>query len=169
MTEVPAKIETEEVSVFRSIRHPQKRAFLRAYSELGRIGKAAEAIGMNRDMHYHWLKDEAYAEAFKKAQLMAGNNAEDEVYRRAFDGRDKPLVYEGKISKDEDGNPVTVKEHSDLLAMFFLKGIFPEKYRDNAQINIDNRQLTINTQKGSGFNWEKYHELLDNGPTFKGK
>ena len=45
---------------------------------------------------------------------MAGNKFEEEVYRRAFNGIDKPLVYQGQISKDENGNPVTVKEYSDL-------------------------------------------------------
>ena len=109
------------------------------------MGKSFQAIGMHRDNHYHWLKDEAYAQAFKTAQLMAGNKFEDEVYRRAFNGIDKPLVYQGQISKDENGNPVTVKEYSDLLAIFALKGLFPDKYRDNqagisfkgpSQINI---------------------------------
>jgi hypothetical protein len=95
------------------------------------MGKSFQAIGMHRDNHYHWLKDEAYAQAFKTAQLMAGNKFEDEVYRRAFNGIDKPLVYQGQISKDENGNPVTVKEYSDLLAIFALKGLFPDKYRDN--------------------------------------
>jgi cytochrome c-type biogenesis protein CcmE len=41
------------------------------------------------------------------------------------------LVYQGQISKDENGETVTVKEYSDLLAIFALKGLFPDKYRDN--------------------------------------
>ena len=52
-------------------------------------------------------KDEVYAEAFKTAQQTAGNKFEDEVYRRAFNGIDKPLVYQGQLFKDENGNPVT--------------------------------------------------------------
>jgi hypothetical protein len=116
---------------FKRVRAPQKRAFLWAYAQTGRICDAARAIEMSTDIHYHWLKDEVYAEEFKKAQLIAGNKFEDEIFRRAFNGIDKPLVYQGQISKDENGKPVTVKEYSDLLAIFALKGIFPDKYRDN--------------------------------------
>jgi hypothetical protein len=80
------------------------------------MGKAFEAMGMHRSNHFHWLKDPSDAEAFKTAQLMAASKFEHEVYRRAFTGIDKPLVYPGQISKDENGKPVTVKEYSDLLA-----------------------------------------------------
>jgi hypothetical protein len=131
MTDVPALSELTGNTAFAHSRNPQKRAFLRLYAETGNIGKAFDTIGMHRSNHFHWLRHEAYAEAFKTAQLMAGNKFEDEVYRRAFSGIDKPLVYQGQISKDENGNPVTVKEYSDLLAIFALKGLFSDKYRDN--------------------------------------
>jgi hypothetical protein len=132
--DVPALVPPASANAiaFKHIRHPQKRTFLRVYAETGNMSQAFEKIGMHRDNHYHWMKkDQAYAEAFKTAQLMAGNKFEDEVYRRAFSGIDKPLVYQGQISKDKNGNAVTVKEYSDLLAIFALKGLFPDKYRDN--------------------------------------
>jgi recombinational DNA repair ATPase RecF len=55
---------------------------------------------------------------------MSGDRAEDEVYRRAFEGFDHPVSYEGEIT-------TTYKAYSDNLAMFFLKGLRPDRYRDN--------------------------------------
>jgi hypothetical protein len=110
---------------FRKFRHPQKRGFLRAYCEVGRVTKAAELAGVHPDSHYYWLKtDESYAQAFEQARQMSGDRAEDEVYRRAFEGFDHPVIYEGEIT-------TTYKVYSDNLAMFFLKGLRPDRYRDN--------------------------------------
>jgi hypothetical protein len=125
MADTPAENLPSKTSLFRKFRHPQKRAFLRALSVCGKIGEAAEKAGMHRDMHYYWLKtDEKYVEAFEEARQMAGDLAEDEVWRRGFDGFDHPVIYEGKIT-------TTYKAYSDNLAMFSLKGLRPEKYRDN--------------------------------------
>ena len=88
------------------------------------VGKA-EAAGIDRDYHYYWLKsDENYRLAFEQARKMAGDRAEDEVYRRGIEGFDHPVIYGGKITG-------TYKAYSDNLAMFFLKGLRPERYRDN--------------------------------------
>jgi len=40
-------VEVYSKSVFGNIRQPQKRAFLRAYVETGRITEAIKAIGMD--------------------------------------------------------------------------------------------------------------------------
>ncbi len=163
MSDVPAEEERAPVLVFNAIRNPQKRGFLAAFAATGNYTRAAKLAGVHITTHYVWKKrDPVYVEAFETALEMAGNRFEDLVRERAFEGRDKPLVFQGVISKDEDGNTVTVKEYSDLLAMFSLKGLFPERYRDNAQINIDNRKLTFNVDKAD-FNFEKYKGMLTNG------
>ena len=79
MADVPAPLTLVGNSAFKHIRHPQKRAFLRIYAETGNVVQSFAAISMHRDCHYHWLKDETYAEAFKLAQTMAGNKFEEEV------------------------------------------------------------------------------------------
>lgn len=74
------------------------------------MGKSFEAIGMHRDNHYHWLRDPSYAEAFKTAQLMAGNKfTERFTAARSFNGIDKPLVYQGQISNERERQPRYVK------------------------------------------------------------
>ena len=52
---------------------------------------------------------------------------EQEVYRRAILGNEKPLSYQGKLTGD------VVKEYSDTLLMFYAKANMPEKYRDLPQ------------------------------------
>ena len=139
-------------SVFNKIKHPGKRAYLAAFAQTGRYGEAAKLAKVSRYMHYLWMREEAYAQAFEIARQIAGDNAEDEVYRRGYAGFDHPVIYEGKITG-------SYKAYSDNLAMFFLKGLRPEKYRDNqsgitfqgpTQINItikdESRNLSIAAQ-----------------------
>jgi len=114
------------IPLFRSVRQREQRAFLAAFLQTGRITKAAELAGIHYTTHYNWLKQsQAYADAFERAKEIAGDLAEDEVYRRAFEGYDHPVSYKGKITTH-------YKAYSDILAMFFLKGLKPEKYRDSS-------------------------------------
>ena len=133
------------VPVFRQVRSRQKRAFLAGFLKTGMITKAAELAGIHYTTHYNWLKQsEAYAEAFEQAKEMAGDLAEDEVYRRGFEGFDHPVIYEGEITTH-------YKAYSDNLAMFWLKGLRPEKYRDNqAGVSFQGPTQINITIKGEG-------------------
>jgi hypothetical protein len=125
MNDLPARITEKKESPFRKFKHPLKRKFLRAFSQIGMVGKAAEAAGIDRDYHYYWLRsDENYRLAFEQSRQMAGDRAEDEVVRRGIEGFDHPIIYEGKITG-------SYKAYSDNLAMFFLKGLRPERYPDS--------------------------------------
>ena len=53
VADVPALItEKKKESPFRKFKHPLKRKFLRAFAQIGMVGKAAEAAGIDRDYHY---------------------------------------------------------------------------------------------------------------------
>jgi hypothetical protein len=109
----------------------KKRAFLAAYASLGNVTKAAEASGTCRQAHYDNLQnDPVYAEVFSAAHDAAADLLEAEARRRAVEGTTKPVFYKG----EECGG---IQEYSDTLLMFLLKGVRPEKYRDNVQ--VDNR------------------------------
>jgi hypothetical protein len=83
---------------------------------MGALAKPARKAGLYYDLHYYWLRtDQSYATAFEVARQIAGDKAEDEVYRRGIEGFDHPVIYEGKIT-------TTYKAYSDNLVMFFLKG-----------------------------------------------
>jgi hypothetical protein len=140
--------------VFGKIRHKGKRAFLRGIANTANVLKAARLAGMDRDNHYLWLKsDPDYREAFEIAWDMAMDAMEAEAARRAFEGVLKPVYHagkraidvqldeEGKIVRDAEGNavavPAAIREFSDSLLMFVLKGNRGAKYRDN--VSVDQR------------------------------
>jgi hypothetical protein len=125
--ESPPEIEL----LFQGIANPKKRRFLAAFVQSGSVTQAASAAKIHWSSHYHWLREEdnaTYTEAFNRAREMAGDIAEGEIYRRAFLGYDHPVIYEGEIT-------TTYKAFSDVLAMFFLKGMKPERYRENLNLS----------------------------------
>jgi hypothetical protein len=97
----------------------KKGAFLAAYSRLGSITAAAEAAKIDRSTHYDWLKtDEAYKKASAEAVLQAADALEDEAARRAFAG-------------------------SDVLLIFLLKGLKPEKFRERSEVKMPGLESTL--------------------------
>src|SRR5277367_3403342 len=91
---------------FPKISHIKKRAFLAAFSRCGSLGQAAKRAGIDRRSHYHWLKfDPLYDEAFHQAVREAGDALEDKLNEMVHDG-------------------------NTTAAIFLLKGLRPEKYKD---------------------------------------
>ena len=113
--------------LFQGISNPKKRRFLAGFARCGSVTNAAKRAKIHWSSHYKWLKEAdnaAYTEAFNRARDIAGDIAEGEIYRRAFLGFNHPVIYEGEIT-------TTYKDFSDTLAMFWLKGLKPERYRKN--------------------------------------
>lgn len=105
-----------------------KRAFLVAYAESGNVTLAATAAQIDRATHYKWLAaDESYAEAFYEAGEAAADLLEKEARRRAVEGVERPVFHKG----EECGR---IREYSDHLLMFLLKGVRPEKYRERIHV-----------------------------------
>lgn len=73
---------------------------------------------------YNWREeDPEFAAAWDKAKAIGLDALEDEATRRAFEGTEKPVFHLGS----ECG---TIREYSDTLTIFLLKGGKPEKYRE---------------------------------------
>lgn len=107
--------------------HPKKAAFLAAYAASGVIRIATEAAGIHRNTHYKWLKDDSqYAEAFSRAHSDACDSLENEARRRAVEGWDEPVFYEG-------GQCGTKRKYSDTLLIFLLKANHPTKFGDKVE------------------------------------
>lgn len=107
-----------------SLTDPQ-RAFLACYGEMGVIRQACKVAKVGRQTHYDWMKrDPEYRAAFELAQEDAVDSLEAEVYRRAVTGVLKPVGWYKGVAGGE------VREYSDNLLMFYLKGLAPEKYRE---------------------------------------
>jgi hypothetical protein len=111
--------------------HKKQRAFLAAYAECGNITKAAEIAEINRASHYDWMNDDPdYPELFKAADEAAGDKLEQEARRRAVEGTKKPVFYKGAVCG-------TVTEYSDLLLMFLLKGVRPDKFAERIKQDVN--------------------------------
>lgn len=108
--------------------HKNKVAFLVAFAETGNVTRAAEVAKQDRTNHYRWMKDDPdYVEAFKSADLSAGDRLEQEARRRAVEGVTEPVYHKGGVVGE-------VQKYSDTLLIFLLKGAKPDKYADRQQI-----------------------------------
>lgn len=101
-----------------------KKKFLEAYQVIGSIDRTCKHIGMVPRTFYHWRSgDEKFKEEFEKAKANVLTMLEDEAFRRAVHGVQKP-VYQG-------GSCVGfVTEYSDTLLIVLLKANDPQKYKD---------------------------------------
>lgn len=106
------------------------RRFLEVYSKIGNASRSCEIVGISRATYTQWVKKEpGFQQLFEEAKEEAGNWLEYEAWRRAVEGVDKPIYYKGEKVD-------TVKEYSDSLLMFLLKGTKPEKYRDRVEHTV---------------------------------
>jgi len=115
----------------RETAHVKRDAFLTAFAELGTLTHAAARVGTDRSSHYYWLRnDPDYAGLFEEASQRANDALEREMRRRAIEGVDKPVFHNGKVVG-------SIREYSDTLLIFALKGSMPSKYRERIDITVD--------------------------------
>ena len=106
----------------------KKRRFLEKYINIGDITLTAKVTGIDRSTHYKWLEgDPEYQLNFAAADKQALDVLESEAYRRAVKGVNKPIYYKGQRCG-------YVREYSDSLLIFLLKGNAPEKYRERHEL-----------------------------------
>lgn len=97
--------------------------FLEVLANTANVSRAAEAIGVSRRTCYdHRDADEEFRKAWDEAVKLGLDALEDEVTRRAVEGWDEPVFYQGVQCG-------LVRKFSDSLLMFRLNGGRPEKYR----------------------------------------
>lgn len=113
----------------RRLKKGWKKRFLETLANTGNIRISANAAGI----HKSWLyilreRHPEFAQQWDDAIDDSLDILEAEGWRRAVKGNEKPIFHKGE-------QIATVREYSDTLLIFFLKGGRPEKYRDN--FNID--------------------------------
>jgi hypothetical protein len=116
----------------------KKAAFLAAFAECGNVSHAADIAGIDRVTHYRWLRDADYKAAYEDARERAADALEGEARRRAIEGVKRLRFGRGgePLIDPETGQPYAEREYSDTLLIFLLKGIRPEKYRDNVRAEL---------------------------------
>ena len=71
----------------------RQRAFLRVYTEVGNVTRAAAIVGVSRRIHYVWReRDPEYALELESARERAYDVLFDEAYRRAMGYRGAGLL-----------------------------------------------------------------------------
>jgi hypothetical protein len=124
--------------------------WLQAFSRTGSIGGACIETGISVPAVEAWDYRDVYG--FKKRKAWAAQVAlgdvEREIRRRAIEGVDKPVIYQGHITD-------TYKEYSDNLLMFRAKRLDPA-YKDNYQpqpastiVNITQTVIEVRDYRGS--------------------
>ncbi len=108
-----------------------KKGFLAAYERTGGVYLACKAIDICYATFFQWKKrDPEFLSNFESARERIGELLEQEARRRAFEGVVRPVFQGGK-------KVGTVREYSDQVLMFLLKGAKPEVYRENCKIQMD--------------------------------
>lgn len=103
----------------------------------GNISAACEDSGVTRSVVYGMeQEDPQFAQAFREAQRHGLEVLEDEARRRAFAGTSKPVFYQGV----ECG---VVREYSDTLMIFLLKGGMPDKYAERQKTDLSSSDGTM--------------------------
>lgn len=120
----------------RQMTQKKKDAFLQALADTGNVEVAAKRVSTAKQtLYWHRKRDAVFARAWQEALETAMDAVlEPEAVRRAVTGVLKP-VYQG-------GEKVgAVREYSDTLLIFLLKGGKPHKYKDRVDLTFDIRAL----------------------------
>lgn len=100
-------------------------------SECGNVTRAAEESGCHRVQLYRMKReDEAFSAAWEEAADIGAKRLEDEARRRAVEGWQEPVWYQG----EQTG---TVTKYSDTLLICLLKAHHPEKYADRSKSDVN--------------------------------
>jgi hypothetical protein len=112
---------------------PRTRAFLAAIRVMPHITRAAQAAGIRRELHYRRLeRSPEYKKAFEEAWEVGCTVLEEEAYRRAVEGVERPVLYHGKVVRVKR-KPLMEREYSDALLLRLLSANKPEKYRERVE------------------------------------
>jgi len=117
----------------------KQTAFLSAYVETGSISHAARAAEMARITHYRWMEtSKEYQNLFEAAKEEALENLEREARFRAVEGlRMYRFDRDGNPLKHPiTGEPYFEEKRSDVLLIFLLKALDPDKFRERSDARL---------------------------------
>jgi hypothetical protein len=95
-------------------------------------------IGASAPYSPQWKDDLTLQAALKEAEDAAADKIEAEAFRRAVEGVEKPVGWH----KGKPGG--YVREYSDTLLIFLLKGLRPERYKERVEMRGALANLDMN-------------------------
>lgn len=115
--------------------------FLQAFSMTANVRAACMKAGISRNTVYEWAEhDESFSLLYKQAELDANDLIRGELFRRAVQGYEKPVVSMGRqvfVREEVNGKtiekPLMEKVYSDSLLSLLAKARMPE-FRDKQQV-----------------------------------
>lgn len=151
---LPSHLDVAEIDIdfMASLTQPQRMQLVKKCQYL----KALAVRGVSKDgllaaggVSYTTLgnwrdADPWFCQMEIEATMEAKDNLEAEAYRRAVQGVDEPVVYQGMVTTVFDAETgkdktLTVKKYSDSLLSLLLKASDPEKYRENVQQTVEHK------------------------------
>lgn len=117
--------------------------FLYVFERIGFIQTSCDIVGVNpMSVRNTRINNPIFAALFEEAFQRYNDGIVKEVHRRAVEGIERPMIYDGKLVKDEDGVVVRERHYSDQLLMKLWQ------YRDPAAMD---KTLVSIERKGSEF------------------
>jgi AcrR family transcriptional regulator len=131
----------------RTLQHAREK-FLATLARGLSITAACAEAGIGRSTAYHWRDiDEVFAAEWETALEQGTDVFEDEARRRAIEGTDRPVFYEGR-------QVGSIREYSDTLMVLMLKARRPTVFReriDHAHSgHMTLEQLVAGSMRGEG-------------------
>ena len=135
--------ELDGLSASERLSIERRRLFLRAFATRGIVLEGCRAAGVSRSTVDKWREQsEWFEELYCIAIEEAADRIEAEAIRRAVDGYDEPVIYQGMPTTVVDPvtgeqRQLTVRKYSDALMALVLRGARPEKYRENHKVELE--------------------------------
>jgi hypothetical protein len=105
--------------------------FLAALSESGDAQAAAETAEANlEELQELRGLDPEFATAWRRAEEAATDKLEALARARAIEGFVQPVTSDGKVVRDDRGQPLVVRGYADNILLSLLRAQRPEKYGD---------------------------------------
>jgi hypothetical protein len=112
---------------FKLTKELQQR-FLEALADTGSVSTAASVAGTSRTRVYELRKaDPTFASAWQEAEENSVDRLEDEARRRALEGVPELLVSAGKLVRDDEDKPITVRRYSNSLLLGLIRAHRPPR------------------------------------------
>lgn len=119
-----------------------QKTFLRQFAYLGNMMASCRTANIDRKTIYEWLeKDETFSLKYRQAELDAADVIRAEMFRRAIQGVEEPVVSQGKVVRDDQGKPLMVRKYSDQLLTTLAKSRMPE-FRERTHVEMSG-QMTV--------------------------
>jgi len=120
-----------------------RATFLKALRTGISVAAAADQAGVaRRTVYYRREKDADFASEWDAAIEDGTDRLEDEAFRRALEGTEKSIYYQGKAIG-------SVRDYSDSLLVFMLKARRGDKFKDSIKsdgkesLNVESARATL--------------------------